>query len=47
MRDECTDSSRHGKTESMPLSGDRGLRLLKKFKNVVTSKGIQLGIECK
>jgi hypothetical protein len=47
MRDECTDSSRHRKTGSVLLSGERGLRMLKRVKNVVTSKGIQVGTECK
>jgi hypothetical protein len=47
MRDECTDSSRHRETESVLLSGDRGLRIFKRVKIVVTSKEIQVGIECK
>ena len=41
MGDECTDSSGHRKADY------RGLRMLKRGKNVVTSKGIQVGIECK
>jgi hypothetical protein len=38
---ECTDSRRHGEADY------RGIRMLKRVKNVVTNKGIQVGIECK